>query len=134
GQYGAGDALPAGRLLAKRFRANRRTIRVAVEQQATEGLISLKTRRRPIISGRFSQETAMRSSRVRRPTPPQFVALIMWHGVLHQGATAQQQIFWGMNGRLANAGYHGVFLDLGEIGTEQENAAREAACLQYALD
>jgi len=64
------------------------------------------------------------------------VALIMWHGGPGDDAgTAQQRIFWGMNQALGQAGYHGVFLDLGEeVGDEEQNAEREAMHLRYALD
>jgi LacI family transcriptional regulator len=76
----------------------------------------------------------------RLPMPPEaagsrLVALIMWHGGFEPRASAQQRIFWGFNRALSEADYHGVFLDLGEeIESEEENAAREAARLQYALD
>ncbi len=40
-----------------------------------------------------------------------------------------------MNQALEQAGFHAVFLNLGdEVGTEQENAVREAAHLRYILD
>lgn len=39
-----------------------------------------------------------------------------------------------MNQALAEAGYHAVFLRLGQIGGEGENAAGEAAHLRYALE
>ncbi len=40
-----------------------------------------------------------------------------------------------MNQTLEKAGYHAVFLNLGDqVGTEQENAVREAAHLRYILD
>ena len=60
----------------------------------------------------------------------------MWHGgPLEKGRTAQQRIFWGMNQALGQAGYHAVFLDLGEmVGSEAENASREAMHLRYVLD
>jgi LacI family transcriptional regulator len=76
----------------------------------------------------------------------------MWHGdPEEQGVTAQQRIFWGMNRRLAQDGFHGVFLDLGgpigsdkehiergqqdlRFSSEAENVEREAAYLRYALE
>ncbi len=62
----------------------------------------------------------------------------MWHGggPLEQAGSAQQRIFWGMNQALMKRGYHAVFLDLGgdRIGSEEENAAREAEHLRYVRD
>jgi len=61
----------------------------------------------------------------------------MWHGggPLERAGTAQQRIFWGMNQALRKAGYHAVFLDLGDqIGSEEENALREAEHLRYIRD
>ena len=62
----------------------------------------------------------------------------MWHGggPLEHAGTAQQRIFWGMNQSLMKLGYHAVFLDLGgdRIGSEEENAAREAEHLRYIRD
>jgi LacI family transcriptional regulator len=70
-------------------------------------------------------------------TASNLIALIMWRGgePMEQGVTAQQLIFQGINQTLLKRGYHAVFLDLGErIGTEDENAAREADHLRYTLD
>jgi len=135
GRYAPGEALPAERTLAQIFNANRRTVRAAVEQLANEGLLSIKPKCRPVVA---APDSAPRSRRVPKARPlanSQFVALVMWHGISEQGATAQQRIFWGMNKALGREGYHGVFLDLGdEIGSEEENAEREAARLQYAID
>jgi DNA-binding LacI/PurR family transcriptional regulator len=61
----------------------------------------------------------------------------MWHGggaLENPSNTSQQRIFWGINQMLAEAGYHTVFLDIGQIGGELENAEREAAHLQYVID
>ena len=61
----------------------------------------------------------------------------MWHGggPLEHAGTSQQRIFWGMNQSLMKLGYHAVFLDLGDrIGSEEENATREAQHLRYIRD
>jgi DNA-binding LacI/PurR family transcriptional regulator len=62
----------------------------------------------------------------------------MWHGggPLEHAGSSQQRIFWGMNQALMDHGYHAVFLDLGgeRIGSEEENAAREAAHLRYVRE
>ena len=149
GVYAPGEPLPAERALAVSLGANRRTVRAAVEQLASEGLLSIKPKCRPVVAAAIRTRTPRRTgmmsptldprtrvAKVRPLANSQFVALIMWHGLTDQaGATPQQLIFWGMNKTLGKAGYHGVFLDLGDsIGSEEENATREAARLQYALD
>jgi LacI family transcriptional regulator len=54
---------------------------------------------------------------------------------MERGGSAQQRIFWGMNQALGQAGYHAVFLDLGDtVRSERENADREAEHLRYVLD
>lgn len=61
----------------------------------------------------------------------------MWHGggPLEHAGTSQQRIFWGMNQSLMTAGYHAVFLDLGDIlRSEKEIAAQEAEHLRYVRD
>lgn len=60
----------------------------------------------------------------------------MWHGgAAEQGRSAQQRIFWGLNQALGLAGYHAVFLDLGDlVRTEEVNAEREAAHLRYVME
>jgi DNA-binding LacI/PurR family transcriptional regulator len=67
-------------------------------------------------------------------SPSRLIALLMWHGGFEQGATAQQQIFWGMNQALAKKGYHGLFLDLGgDMSDADQIAHREAARLRETL-
>jgi DNA-binding LacI/PurR family transcriptional regulator len=78
-----------------------------------------------------------RGNAVSRISASNLVALIMWHGggPLEHAVTSQQRIFSGMNQSLMKRGYHAVFLDLGErIGSEDENAAREAEQLRYIRD
>ena len=56
-------------------------------------------------------------------------------GPLEHAGTSQQRIFWGMNQSLMKAGYHAVFLDLGDVlRPEKEIAAREAEHLRYVRD
>jgi GntR family transcriptional regulator of arabinose operon len=137
GHYKTGEWLPTERVLTEDLRVHRRVVRTAIDQLVQEGMISRQPHCRPVIA-------AVPRSLVRTPvatagsllSPSRLVALIMWHGgSLEQGSTAQQRIFWGINQTLGQAGYHTVFLDLGEvIGSDTENAAREAAHLRYALD
>ncbi len=136
GFYAAGEWLPAERSLTEDLHVHRRVVREAIVQLTEEGLLARRPNCRPIV-----QAGIRKTEPADVPPNPQFpssrlVALVMWHGgSLEQGATAQQRIFWGINQALGVAGYHAVFLDLGrEVGSEQANAASEAAHLRYALD
>ena len=120
------------------MKVHRRVIRSAIAQLVQVGLLS-RPHHSPIVVPRETRSTA--GARPASPSLSQFsasrlVALVMWHGGAQERAgTAQQRIFWGMNQALGQAGNHGVFLDLGEdVGSEQENAAREAAHLRYVLE
>lgn len=168
GQYPAGTWLPTERELSEEFGVSRRAVQRAIDILAEEGLLVCRPRFRPVVatlSGKpFSLPATAPSAPLPAPPtpkhpaqPPAFpadgagsrlVALVMWHGdPEEQGATAQQRIFWGMNRRLAQEGFHGVFLDLGGradagAGAEQdlrhsseaENGRREAAYLDYVLE
>jgi len=137
GHYQAGDWLPPERILAEDLGVDRRVVRTAINDLVNDGLIYRRPHCRPII-GRGQSESHGPGTE----QPPSalsssdFVALIMWPGggVLEQAGTSQQRIFWGMNQALAEAGYHAVFLRLGQIGSEAENAEGEAAHLRYALE
>lgn len=138
GIYSAGDPLPAERALAADLRVHRRTVRLAIDHLVQDGLITRRPNCRPTV-GRSSPETPANQT---RKTSPQIsalnlIALIMWHGSgpLERADTPQQRIFKGMNQFLMRAGYHAVFLDLGEqVGSEEENAAQEAGHLRYIRD
>jgi len=136
GYYDAGQWLPAERVLAEDLGVHRRTVRAAVAELANEGLLHLRPNCRPtVIAASDRSPNIDREDAPSRFPSSRLVALVMWHGGADDGATAQQRIFWGMNQALAHAGYHGVFLDLGDsIGDEQENATREAMRLNYALE
>lgn len=136
GHYQAGDWLPTERILAEDLHVDRRVVRTAINDLVRDGLVYRRPHCRPIVgsppkeaSGQDAeQSTAAFSS-------SDFVALIMAPGgVLEHSNSSQQRIFWGMNQALAEAGYHGVFLRLGQIGTEEQNALSEAAHLRYALE
>jgi len=60
----------------------------------------------------------------------------MWHGggPLEHAGTSQQRIFWGMNQKLLELGYHAVFLNLGDLGSDDQNAENEAKHLSYVRD
>lgn len=168
GKYQAGTWIPTERELAKDFGVARRAVRRAVDILAEEGLVVCRPRFRPIVatlSGKpFHLPTEIYAPATEQPDYPtsptlreniagsRLVALVMWHGdPEEQGVTAQQRIFWGMNRRLAQDGYHGVFLDLGgpvlsekeniergkqdlRSSSEAENVEREATYLRYALE
>jgi DNA-binding LacI/PurR family transcriptional regulator len=134
GRLRPGDWLPPERELAKEMGVYRRAVRDAIVTLEREGFLHREPRCRPRISS--TEAAASRPRKHAQIDSSHLIALIMWHGDSSEhGKTAQQQIHWGMNQALAQAGYHGVFLDLGDdIGSEQENADREAARLRYALD
>jgi Transcriptional regulators len=130
GQYPAGSWLPTERELAAEFGLPRRAVRRAIARLAEEGMVRCQPRFRPVV------ESVRTAPHVPGVAASRLVALVMWHGDPEErGATAQQRIFWGMNRRLARDGFHGVFLDLGDsVRSEEENAEREAAHLNYARE
>jgi len=140
GRYPVGEWLPAERILEEDLKVDRRVVRAAVNQLVQEGLVERQPHCRPVvIRAKHDIPEANDSdaaSRVRDPlSPSNFVALIMWYGGgILEPQTSQQRIFWGVNQSLANAGYHAVFLDLGHIGEEKENAEREAGHLRYVME
>ena len=137
GHYQVGEWLPTERVLTEDLHVHRRVVRDALTQLESEGLILRRPHCRPIVQDIERQAPAANTGITASPFPTsRFVALVMWHGGdLEQGNSAQQRIFWGMNEALGTAGYHGVFLDLGDrVRTEPENAQREAAHLKYVLD
>jgi DNA-binding LacI/PurR family transcriptional regulator/DNA-binding transcriptional regulator YhcF (GntR family) len=139
GVYGAGEPLPTERTLAADLGVHRRSVRTAVEQLIRDGLVSQRPNCRPTV-GRSAPEASAPRDRLSpsRISASNLIALIMWHGggPLEHAGSSQQRIFWGMNQSLMRLGYHAVFLDLGgeRIGSEEENAAREAEHLRYIRD
>lgn len=134
GHYNAGDWLPAERALAKDFGVDRRTVHLAIDRLVETGLIIRHPHCRPIVAS--SGERNKDEEKSQMPSAKSnFVALVMWRGSgeLERTQTAQQRIFWGMNQALAEAGRHGVFIELGELGTYEDNAAQEAKRLRYIL-
>ncbi|MBC8134829.1 MAG: GntR family transcriptional regulator [Fibrella sp.] len=168
GKYQAGTWLPTERELAQDFGVARRAVRRAIDIIAEEGLVVCRPRFRPVVatlSGKpFYLPVEADTHSIEEPLYPpspvlagdtagsRLVALVMWHGdPEEQGVTAQQRIFWGMNRRLAQDGFHGVFLDLGgpvlsekenigrgkqdlRFSSEAENIEREANYLRYVLE
>lgn len=136
GEYPAGAWLPTERELADEFGVDRRAVHRAVERLSEEGLVRCRPRFRPVVADPSETTASPLPPTGILPASARLVALVMWHGDPNeQEATAQQRIFWGLNHRLAQDGYHGIFLDLGErVGTELENAEREAAHLRYVLE
>jgi DNA-binding LacI/PurR family transcriptional regulator len=144
GRYAAGEALPTERTLATEFGVNRQSVRTAIEQLIRDGLITQEPNCRPTVGAANLEakvERSRKTQRVSRRTNPRIsasnlIALIMCSGgALEQADTAQQRIFRGMNQSLMPLRRHAVFLDLSDrIGSEDENAAREAEHLRYLRD
>lgn len=138
GQYGTGEALPTERALAEDLHVHRRVVRMAIDELVRGGLVTRRPHCRPTVGPPEAGSAADAGSKsTSRLSASNLIALIMWHGggPLEHAGTSQQRIFWGMNQALTQAGYHAVFLDLGgRIGSEEENAAREAERLRYVLD
>jgi GntR family transcriptional regulator of arabinose operon len=149
--YRAGDLLPTERALAADLGVHRRSVRAAIDHLVREGLVSRRPNCRPTVGRALSglpesmagmpRNSAEAQNNGRKPSTQisasNLIALIMWHGggPLEHAGTSQQRIFWGMNQSLMKLGYHAVFLDLGgQIGSEEENAAREAEHLRYIWD
>ena len=135
GLYSAGSLLPTERDLAADLRVHRRSVRTAIDQLVRGGVVSRRPNCRPTVGGSTpdAPENGGRKAPARISTS-NLIALIMWHGggPLEYAGTSQQRIFWGMNKSVMKAGYHAVFLDLGEgVGMDGENAAREAEHLRY---
>lgn len=149
--YGAGEPLPTERTLAADLKVHRRSVRMAIDQLVQEGLVSRRPNCRPTVglppsdmapsavaeNGAKASQRISQLSASNRISASNLIALLMWHGggPLEHAGTSQQRIFWGMNQSLMKLGYHAVFLDLGgQVGTEEENAAREAVHLRYVRD
>ena len=151
GIYRTGDLFPTERMLAADLGVHRRSVRTAIDQLVREHLISHRPNCRPTVDWSAPQmpHTTERSHRAEseesrdtggqtsRISTSNLIALIMWHGggPLEHVGTSQQRIFWGMNQSLMKAGYHAVFLDLGDVlRPEMEIAAQEAEHLRYIRD
>jgi len=136
GNYKAGDWLPTERALADGVGVDRRTVRMAINQLVRDGLVIRQPHCRPIVASVEKEKPVVAPPKTEAVSPASnFIALLMWHGGggLERAFTSQQRIFWGMNQALAEAGYHAVFVDLGQVGSEKENAEREAEQLRYVL-
>lgn len=133
GEYKAGEWLPAERRLAESLQVDRRTVRLAINRLVKSGLVTREPHCRPVVASSEKEAAAAPASALSAASS--FVALLMWRGgtQLERTLTSQQRLFWGMNQALAEAGHHAVFLDLGVVGSEEENAAREAELLRYVL-
>ena len=147
GLYQTGNLLPTERMLAADLGVHRRSVRSAIDHLVRDGLVSHRPNCRPTVDWsplETSVDTAAPSDRQRmgRSKPPRIsasnlIALMMWHGggPLEHAGTSQQRIFWGMNQALMKAGYHAVFLDVGDVvRSEKEIAAQEAEHLRYVRD
>ncbi|WP_165864523.1 GntR family transcriptional regulator [Capsulimonas corticalis] len=135
GEYKPGDWLPTERSLAEDLSVDRRVVRMAIDQLVRDGLVIRRPHCRPIVGPAEDLPAAAPPRKVEMYAPASnLIALLMWHGGhFENGVTSQQRIFWGMSQALANAGYHAVFMDVGEIDVEKENAVREAEQLRSLL-
>jgi len=135
GQYMAGDMLPSERGLVEDLQVDRLTVRTAINQLLEEGLLERRRNCRPVIH-QSANSGPDGSSSSHLFSASRLIALIMWHGGQQdRTGTAQQHVFWGMNETLGAAGYHSVFLDVGQTSeAHRQNAEREAAHLSYALN
>jgi len=137
GAYPLETPLPTERVLAADLGVHRRSVRAAIEQLVGEGLVSHRPNCRPTVEGPRRETGAGPLSGSSRISTSNLIALIMWHGggPLEHAGTSQQRIFWGMNEALTQAGYHAVFLDIGDVlRSEEIIAAREAEHLRYIRD
>ena len=130
GSYKAGDWLPTERTLAEDLEVDRRIVRLAINQLVETGMVTREPRCRPVVAPGSEGPRETRAA----PATTTFIALLMWHGggQFERTQTAQQRIYWGLNQALAKAGHHAVFVDVGEVRSE-ENAEREAEKLRYIL-
>jgi len=139
GVYRPGQFLPSERVLAEQLQTQRKIVHAAIEELTDEGFLDRRFNCRPVVVRQSDESAEVQSERILATSQfpsSRLVALVMWHGgQWEQGATAQQLIFWGINQELGPAGYHAVYLNLGAtLKSEEDNAQREAALLQYALD
>ena len=136
GVYRPGELLPSERTLASDLGAHRRSVRMAIDQLVEAGLVVQRPHCRPSVATPQDSFQSVASGTSAGIASSNFIALIMWHGggPLEHAGTSQQRIFWGMNQVLQNHGYHAVFLNLGELGTNEENAENEAKLLAYVRD
>ena len=140
GIYRSGDWLPTERTLAEDLEVDRRIVRLAINQLVEAGVVTREPRCRPVVASGSAEvknaEAKKIEPREARPAPATttFIALLMWHGggQFERTMSAQQRIYWGLNQALAKAGHHAVFVDVGEVRSE-ENAVREAEKLRYIL-
>lgn len=142
GNYKPGDWLPTERTLAENLSVDRRTIRLAINRLVGYGLVLRRPHCRPVVAP-VKEKSAQKQGVTEWDAASQglspggassFIALLMWRGgQMERTMTSQQRIFWGMNQTLSEAGHHAVFLDLGEVGSEEENTAREAEQMRYVL-
>lgn len=136
--YSNGNLLPTERVLAADLGVHRRSVRTAIEILVQEGMVSHRPNCRPTVDWSPPEtpddKQGKGTDHPLRISTSNFIALIMWHGggPLEHAGTSQQRIFWGMNQSLMKAGYHAVFLDLGDVlCPEKEIAAQEAKHLNY---
>jgi len=151
GQYAPGEWLPAERDLTEELRVHRRIVRAAAVMLANEDLLVRRTNCRPVVNIPTGMQQlpqhvdatdidALPDEEAVAFTPAsRTVALLMCRGggVFELEGTAHQRIDRGITARLADEGDNverqTQFLDLEVIGSEAENAAREAFHISYAL-
>jgi len=132
GMYAPGELLPSERTLAADLNVHRRSVRLAVEQLVRAGMVSQRPNRRPTVepsNQRIRLEPARKSAGISNSN---FIALIFCSGGV--AGSAQRRIFQGINEAVMRLGYHGVFLNSGNLGSEDENAENESKHLMYVKE
>jgi DNA-binding LacI/PurR family transcriptional regulator/DNA-binding transcriptional regulator YhcF (GntR family) len=125
GQYQTGCKLPSERTLEADLSVDRRTVRAAIEQLATEGMLDIRPKCRPVVKAAVSKRL-----------DPKLIALVMLSTTSSRPGSTRQRVFWGVNEGLAGSGFHAVPLDL-IPRISQANVRKadyEAEHLNYVLE
>jgi len=133
GNFKEGEWLPTERQLAEDLNVHRSTVRLAINQLVQKGLVTRRPHSRPIVAAAVRAAHLEAAPSAQRVSSPSNLIALLTTGQVDASASSQERIFWGMNRALADAGYFGVFVDLGIIGSEQDNADREAEQLRFIL-
>ena len=133
GNFKEGEWLPTERQLAEDLNVHRSTVRMAINQLVQKGLVTRRPHSRPIVAAAVRAAHLEAAPSAQRVSSPSNLIALLTTGQVDASASSQERIFWGMNRALADAGYFGVFVDLGIIGSEQDNADREAEQLRFIL-
>lgn len=134
GEYEHGRWLPSERDLMEELGVDRRTIRSAIVELRSEGLLAQRPHCRPLVTTPAAKLEARKNVSTRPVLPmSRVIALVMWQSdVTDRQASIHQRVFWGMNETLGVAGYHTVFLGLGPNTKLSRNSYdRESEIFRY---